>query len=312
MKSGNAMKKGLLLLLLVSAVGLSLSGGCGESIVGPDSDIDVARDGVPVITYHYFSEGATPGRTFRALGAVLLNLPLLPPLEEWTISAGTFEKHLEYLEANGYRTVTVDEVIDHMTGGEKLQGKCIALTFDDGDRSVYEHAYPLLEKYGMKGTIFVITSKMGQRWNELSLSSIDELREMRRSGVMSIQSHTHDMHYKIKRGKTPHPTFDVLARSAGNEEWAEVRDDLIKSRALITHLFGEEPRALAWPFGFGSVRSDAIALIAGFDGICSLWPGTNMTGESPLFIKRYTITARTSMRDFRMMSAGLFTEADEE
>jgi hypothetical protein len=153
---------------------------------------------------------------------------------------------------------------------------------------------------------------MGQRWNELSLSSIDELREMQRSGVMSIQSHTHDMHYKIKRGKTPHPTFDVLARSASNEEWAEVRDDLKKSRALIAHLFKEESRALAWPFGFGSARSDAIALIAGFDGICSLWPGTNMTGDSSLFIKRYTITARTTMRDFRMMSTGLFTEADEE
>ena len=312
MKAGHARKKRLLLCLLISIAGLFLSYGCGESYGDPVPDFDAARDGVPIITYHYFSEGATPVRTLKAIGAVLLNLPLLPPLEDWTIPAGTFEKHLEYLQANGYRSVTIDDVIDHMTGTKPLEGKCVALTFDDGDGSVYQYAYPLLIKYGMKGTLFVITSKMGLEWNELSLSPIDELREMQRSGVMSIQSHTHDMHYKIKRGKTPHPTFDVLAKSGISDEWYEVRDDLVKSRALIGHLFGEDPRALAWPFGFGSARSDAIAREAGFAGICSLWPGTNFTGDSPLFIKRYTITARTSLRDFRMMSSGRFDESDEK
>lgn len=312
MNTGCAMKKRLLLCLFISIAALSLSSGCGESYGDPIPDFDASRDGVPVITYHYFNEGATPDRALRAIGAVLLNLPLLPPLEEWTISAGTFEKHLEYLQANGYRSVTIDEVIRHMAGTKPLEGKCVALTFDDGDGSVYEYAYPLLIKYGMKGTLFIITSKMGQEWNELSLSSIDELREMQRSGVMSIQSHTHDMHYKIKHGKTPHPSFDVLTRSGISDEWYEVRDDLVKSRALIGHLFGEKPKALAWPFGFGSARSDSIAREAGFDGICSLWPGTNFSGDSPLFMKRYTITARTTPRDFRMMSSGRFEESDEE
>ena len=312
MKPGFAIKKSLLLCLFLSIAAFSLSRGCAESYGDPVPDFDASRDGVPIITYHYFSEGATPDRALRSIGAVLLNLPLLPPLEEWTISAGTFEKHLEYLQANGYRSVTIDEVIDHMAGTKPLRGKCVALTFDDGDGSVYEYAYPLLVKHGMKGTLFVITSKMGQEWNELSLSSIDELREMQRSGLMSIQSHTHDMHYKIKRGKTPHPTFDVLAKSGISDEWYEVRDDLVKSRALIGHLFGEKPRALAWPFGFGSARSDAIAREAGFDGICSLWPGTNFSGDSPLFIKRYTITSRTTLRDFCMMSSGRFEESDDE
>jgi peptidoglycan/xylan/chitin deacetylase (PgdA/CDA1 family) len=297
---------------LVFALALSsMSSGCGESYGDPVPDLDAARGGVPIITYHYFSDGATPGRALRAIGAVLFNLPLLPPLEEWTVSAGTFERHLEYLSSNGYRTVTVDEVIDHMTGAKPLRGKCVALTFDDGDGSVYRHAYPLLERYGMKGTLFVITSKIGQEWNELSLSTIGELREMQRSGVMSLQSHTHDMHYKIIRGESPHPSFDALAKSGSSGEWTEVLSDLVKSRAMIGHLFGEEPRALAWPFGFGSAKSDAIAREAGFDGICSLWPGTNIPGESPFFIKRYTITARTTLRDFRLMSSGRFTEADE-
>ncbi len=284
--------------------------GCGDS-PGDDS-VDVSRTGIPIITYHYFREGNTPGRTLRSIGAVLFNLPLISPMDYWSVSAGTFERHLAYLQEQGFRTVTMEDVLGHMRGEKVLRGKCIALTFDDGDESVYRYAYPLLEKYGMKGTIFLITSKMGQQWNELSISSIDHLREMRRSGVIAIESHTHDMHYKVKRGDSPHPTFDIFALSDSPEEREALLDDLEKSRGLIDHLFGEESRVLAWPFGFGSAQSDSIAREAGFEGICSLWPGTNGVGESPYFIKRYTITARTSMRTFRLMARGEYREPKDQ
>lgn len=287
----------------------SVMGGCGDS-TGSTYGVDVARSGIPIITYHYFREGNTPGRTLRSIGAVLLNLPLISPTDYWSIPAGTFERHLAFLEREGFRTVTMDDVLAHMSGERVLHGKCVVLTFDDADESVYRYAYPLLERYGMKGTIFVITSKIGQRWNDLSISSIDQLREMERSGVIKIESHTHDMHYKLKRGDSPHPTFDLLALSGSPEERDAVLEDLEKSRRLIAHLFGEQSRVLAWPFGFGSAPSDSIAREAGFEGICSLWPGTNGAGDSPYFIKRYTITARTSMRIFRLMASGTYREPD--
>lgn len=297
--------------VVIVSLTIMCGGGCGDSS-GETPAVDVSSGGIPVITYHYFREGNTPGRTLRSIGAVLFNLPLISPMDYWSVTAGTFERHLAYLEKNGYRTVTMDEVLDHMRGGNVLRGKCVVLTFDDGDESVYRFAYPLLEKYGMKGTIFIITSKMGQQWNELSISSIDQLREMQRSGVMAIESHTHDMHYKLKRGDDPHPKFDLFALSDSREERNAVLGDLEKSRSLIEHLFDEESRVLAWPFGFGSAPSDSIARDAGFEGICSLWPGTNYVGDSPYFIKRYTITARTSMRTFRLMASGMYREPDNE
>ena len=288
---------------------IMFGGGCGDSS-GETPVVDVSSGGIPIITYHYFREGNTPGRTLRSIGAVLFNLPLISPMDYWSVTEGTFERHLAYLKENGYRTVTMNEVLDHMRGVKILWGKCVVLTFDDGDESVYRYAYPLLERYGMEGTIFVITSRMGPQWNELSISSIDHLREMQRSGVMAIESHTHDMHYKLKRGDSPHPTFDLFALSDSPEERNALLGDLVKSRRLIEHLFGEESCVLAWPFGFGSAPSDSIARDAGFEGICSLWPGTNGVGDSPYFIKRYTITARTSMRTFRLMASGRYRESD--
>ena len=288
----------------------SILHGCGDS-KGVTPDVDVAKGGIPVITYHYFREGNTPGRTLRSIGAVLLNLPLISPLDYWSVSAGTFERHLAFLEEEGYRTVTMDDVVAHMRGERVLHGKCVVLTFDDAEESVYRYAYPLLEKRGMKGTVFVITSKIGQSWNDLSISSIEQLREMQRSGVMEIESHTHDMHYKVKRGDSPHPSFDLFALSGSPEERDAVLADLERSRRLIEHLFGEEARVLAWPLSFGSAPSDSIAREAGFEGICSLWPGTNVVGDSPYFIKRYTITARTSLRTFRLMAAGVYREPED-
>jgi len=296
--------------VLILSCSVMYGGGCGDSRVST-GEIDVAEDGVPVISYHYFREGTTPGRTLRSIGAVLLNLPLISPMDYWSVSAGTFERHLAYLDKEGFRTVTTDDLLAHMRGERVLRGKCVVLTFDDADESVYRHAYPLLERYGMKGTIFVITSKIGQRWSGLSISSIDQLREMQRSGVMEIESHTHDMHYKLKTGESPHPSFDLLARSGGPNERNAVLKDLETSRRTIERFFGGESLVLAWPFGFGSAPSDSIARDAGFEGICSLWPGTNGVGDSPFFIKRYTITARTSMRAFRLMANGAYREPED-
>jgi peptidoglycan/xylan/chitin deacetylase (PgdA/CDA1 family) len=309
-KSRRERLTGLIAVVMILSCSFLCGGGCGNSS-GDDTAVDVSRTGIPIITYHYFREGNTPGRTLRSIGAVLFNLPLISPMDYWSVSAGTFERHLAYLQEQGFRTVTMDEVLGHMRGDRVLRGKCVVLTFDDGDESIYRYAYPLLEKYGMRGTVFVITSKMGQRWNDLSISSIDQLREMQRLGVMAIESHTHDMHYKLKRGDSPHPTFDLFALSDSPEERRALLDDLEKSRGLIEHLFGGKALVLAWPFGFGSAPSDSIAQEAGFEGICSLWPGTNGVGESPYFIKRYTITARTSMRTFRLMASGRYREPDD-
>jgi peptidoglycan/xylan/chitin deacetylase (PgdA/CDA1 family) len=286
-----------------------LTNGCSDSSGEPIGDFDAERDGVPVVTYHYFREGNTPQRTLRSIGTVLLNLPLIPSTDYWTVSAGAFERQLKYLEENGYKTVTMHELLDHMSGRSVLQGKCVALTFDDGDRSVYRYAYPLLREYGMRGTLFVVTSRIGQQWDDLELCTIEELREMERSGVIAIESHTHDLHYKLEGGVGgPHPAFDLLATVGGREDRKAVLKDLVRSRRLIMHLFGGESRVLAWPFGFGSALSDSIAGQAGFEGICSLYPGTNFAGETPYFIKRYTITARTSLRMFRLMAKGRYKE----
>ncbi len=265
------------------------------------SDPGAARVGVPVLAYHYLREGGVPERIARSVGTVLLNLPLIPANDYWTVSRATFERHLRYLKDNGYHTITLEELAAYMRGDTTLPGKSVAITFDDGDRSVYRIAYPLLKRYGMVGAVFVVTGHVGESWNGLALSSWNELKLMKNSGVLEIGSHTHDLHYKTKNGRTPYPYFAVIDRGAGRAERESVLADFRRSLLEVEEMTGEQRVFLAWPFGFGSELADSLAREAGYHGIMTLRAGVNKAGDSPYGIKRYTITSQTSLRSFEMM-----------
>ena len=67
----------------------------------------------------------------------------------------TFELCIKHLYLNGFKTITLNQLYEYMNGNIDLPNKSIILTFDDGFLDNWVYAYPILKKYGMKGTIFV-------------------------------------------------------------------------------------------------------------------------------------------------------------
>ena len=66
-----------------------------------------------------------------------------------------FEDQLKWLKKAKYKTLNFQEVYDYIMDDKPVPKKSVFLTFDDGYLDNYVYAYPLLKKYGMKGTIFV-------------------------------------------------------------------------------------------------------------------------------------------------------------
>ncbi len=136
---------------------------------------------VPVLLYHHIEPGADGSN-----GSI--------------ISLERFEEHMKALKENGYNAITCSDLISYAENGTKLPNKPILITFDDGYQSNYEYAYPILKKYGLKGTIFVIGSFFGSdTYKDTDMKIIphfgmSEAQEMVDSGVIEIQSHTYDMH----------------------------------------------------------------------------------------------------------------------
>ncbi|HEU4929392.1 MAG TPA: polysaccharide deacetylase family protein, partial [Candidatus Krumholzibacteria bacterium] len=218
--------------------------------------------------------------------------------------------------AGGYHAVTLDELHEWQTGRRELPGKPVVITFDDGDQSVYDLALPILARYGFRATLFVVTSRVGTRWNGIDCLDWSRLRELEESGVFRVESHTDDLHYKVETADHTEPVFVAASEHGaeidGSRDWErKVREDLQRSSAAIERNLGRQPHFLAWPYGAANAKLNRIAAEEGFVRTCSLRAKRNVrvfatasNAAPPVEISRYTITARTSLRVFKSILDG--------
>lgn len=328
-------------LLLLIAVGFSWISGCGGDS-GDSADkktsgyyldppalasggFPTIEDGVPVFCYHYFRSGFNAGYLLKVLGSVLLGMPALGPREFWTTPVGEFEKHLRYFRDTGTVVMTLDEVADMVETGRDLPPRAVILTIDDADRSVYELAFPLLKKYGMKAHLFVPTAKVGKPWSDLDVCTWEQLSEMEASGNVLIGSHTRDLHFKVKVDGEMEPVFfhpeqvpeaarlrnlkDLarLVRTGASADipknmdkvlsgpFATVAADLVASRADLMAGAAAKAAWLAWPYGFASDELDSLSRVAGFRGTVSLHPVAFSYRDTTLHVGRFALTAKSTL-----------------
>lgn len=76
------------------------------------------------------------------------------------ISRAMFERHVEWI-ARRFRIATLDEIGQHVANQVPFTEPVAAITFDDGYRDVYEHAYPMLRQKGLPAAVFVVTDLIG-------------------------------------------------------------------------------------------------------------------------------------------------------
>jgi len=120
-----------------------------------------------------------------------------------------FEDHIRTLAGAGFSAVSLQDIYDHTLRNTKLPKNPVAITFDDGYLDNWVYAFPILKKYGFRGTIFVSpefvdpTPDVRPTFKDVEdgrISSADlqvtgflswaEMRAMESAGVMDIQSHT--------------------------------------------------------------------------------------------------------------------------
>ncbi len=124
---------------------------------------------------------------------------ILPVFHFHDVNREYLERHLRYLAENGYETLDSRAMLDFSAGGVYPGDRKVVLTFDDGWKSLWTAAFPLLRKYGMKAVAYIITGRVedaravrkpGDSGGS-QLATWPELRAMHKSGVIDIQSHTH-------------------------------------------------------------------------------------------------------------------------
>lgn len=220
--------------------------------------------------------------TTKAVQAVFLGIKKTTPIlayhgigpdyswggKRYFVSEGEFEKQVKYLKDNGYTSITIDQ-IDSI----KSVDKPVILTFDDGYEDVYTYAYPILKKYGMRASIFIISDFIGKEHclkpNEI-LSMMD---------VFDIESHT--------------MTHQSLAKIDKNT----VDYELSQSQLDIEKLIGKPVTAIAYPnSSFNNYVTKTASKYYKY-GLMN-WGGKYYGFEDPLKIPRTPIYWDDDINDF--------------
>ena len=213
----------------------------------------------------------------------------------YAIDPERFAAHMFALARRGMRPVSLEALIDWMENGTPLSAGAFALTFDDGFRSVREHALPVLERLHWPFTVFLVSELLGKEdvWTRASnpdgatypLLSAEEILDMQRRGV-AFHSHT------CSHASLPGLDDDRLSR------------ELVESRAVLQGLLGRPVDYLAYPFGHLDDRVVAAARHAGYRSGFSTQPGFNRRDVDRFRIRRIDVygtdTATMLVRKVRL------------
>ena len=126
-----------------------------------------APQGVLVLEYHHVSDDVDE--------------------EGWSyaVPVADFKEQLDYLQAQGYTTISMQDFMRAKKGKQELPDKPVILTFDDGYEDNYTVLLPMLEERGMKATVYMVTNSIGRK----GYLSWNQLRDMQNRGI-ELGSHT--------------------------------------------------------------------------------------------------------------------------
>jgi peptidoglycan/xylan/chitin deacetylase (PgdA/CDA1 family) len=167
---------------------------------------------VPILCYHRFGKGS--GRM--------------------ELSPKKFRQQMEYLKKNDYRVIPLKDLVGFLKGEQQLPKRAVVLTIDDGHRSIYKEAFPILKQYNYPATVFVYSDYI----NNGGLKT-EELNALKRSGLISIQPHS----------KT-HSNLAVRQAGESKSQYQRrVSQEVSVPNQKLTKQLGGKTRYYAYPFG---------------------------------------------------------------
>lgn len=207
-----------------------------------------------------------------------------PEISRDTMWVGQFQRQMELLQENGFHAISLSQLFALAERGQPLPEKPVLLTFDDGYRSVYELAFPILKELEMPAVVFPIGISVGKdtyKDTEIPITphfTWEQAVEMANSGLISLQSHTYDLHqkteYETASGATQVRPNALRQPWETEEEYKlALQSDLILSRVGIQAATNQEVVALAYPNGMYDELSEQILSENGIKCTFTIEPG---------------------------------------
>ncbi len=230
---------------------------CGMAAAEPAASAPVA---IPVLCYHHVKPAATG---------------------KFEISTTAFAEQLDLLKSRGYQAINTRDLLAGLQGTKKLPAKPIMLTFDDGYRTVFDYAFPLLRQRGFVGVACIYPSLIGSK----AAMSWEQMAQLASAG-WTIEAHSHS-HPDL--GKLP---TDGAARAAFLDR------EILSPKQVIERTLGNKCLFFTWPFGIYTEETEEFAKACGYVGALTVDGGTNYAGIDLYRIKRQVVYGTDSLEKF--------------
>jgi peptidoglycan/xylan/chitin deacetylase (PgdA/CDA1 family) len=197
--------------------------------------------------------------------------------DSMTVTTSVFASQLEYLHDHGYTIVPLRDVVNFAAGRGDLPPHAVAITADDGHRSVFSDMKPLVEKYRIPVTLFIYPSAISNASYALTW---EQLAELKATGLFSIESHTYW-----------HPNFHIDKRRRTPDDYKKFVDvQLNKSRQVLEHRLGGKVTMLSWPFGIYDDDLIAAATRSGYVAAVTIDRRKVKRGDNLMALPRFIVT----------------------
>ena len=185
--------------------------------------------------------------------------PLAAPNTYLYVSAEKFDKDMSYIKNNGYNTIFPNNIFS-------ANKKDIIITFDDGYEDNYTNAFPILKKYGMKATIFLITDKIDTG----GMLTRQQIKEMADSGLIEFGSHT--------------KTHNNLTKLTPKE----IENEFNQSKSTIFDITGQRVYSISYPMGLAN--EDVFDIAKKYFSVGFMVGGGKASKTHAIALQRMTVT----------------------
>lgn len=169
--------------------------------------------GVPILTYHRVSDTDD---------------------NQQTLKVADFEAQIKYLVDNGYSFIMPDDLLDAWEKDKPLPAKPVLITFDDGHEDIYKNVFPILQKYNLRATVFLVTDHIGMP----EYLTWDVVRALQNGGFINFESHT--------------KSYKNLTKLRGDKLW----DEIYGSKQAIEWALKKPVKFISYPEGKYSVEAE--------------------------------------------------------
>ncbi|MGL4480026.1 MAG: polysaccharide deacetylase family protein, partial [Aeromonas veronii] len=235
-----------------------------------DAVVETLRREMPVIMYHRFIEQDSE----KGVHGTWMPITM-------------FEKHLRLMKWLGYETLTFRDLADKGFIHRLQYGKkYLMITADDGYQDNLTRMLPLLEKYGYKAVVYVVTGEGYNRWDvehptnpdtKVSLMSGEQVKALAASGHVEIGGHT-----------LTHPR---LSKLTPEQQAHEIQENKRQLEALLGHPL----LSFAYPYGDMNESAKEQAITAGYRFAVATNSGPKAMHQDPFQIRRIAIFPRTDV-----------------